>query len=77
MLSYRNGICKSELSTYILFVVKVINACGFYSQHPCKRMPEKLFLILAPSTDQIRDQIYTPDLLWSEISTLSLRKEQT
>lgn len=41
------------------------------------RMPENLPQILAPFRDQIIDQIYSPHLLWCEMSTSFLRTEQT
>lgn len=57
MLSYRNGICK-----HIPCAVKDFNASSYRSQHPHGRMPEKLLQILAPSKNQIIDQIYTQNL---------------
>lgn len=72
MRSCRNGTGKHTLSA-----VKGFNACGYHSQHPRGRMPEKLLQILAPSKDQIIDQIYSPNLVWSEMSKSFLRKEQT
>jgi len=72
MLSYRNGFFK-----HILSAVKGFNAGVYHSQHPRGRMPEKLLQILAPSKKIWIDQIYSPNLLWSEMSTSFLRKGQT
>lgn len=77
MLSYRNGIYKPELNTYILCAVKGFDACGYHSQHPHGRMPEKPLQILAPSKDQVTDQIYSSNLLWGKMSASFLRKEQS
>lgn len=72
MLCYRNGTCMP-----ILCAVKGSNGCGYHSQHPCGRMPENLPQILASSRNQVIDQIYSPNLLWCEMSTSFLRTEQT